>query len=227
MPIRLNLLADAQAAEELRRKDPVKRAMWVSGFIIFVVVLWSTSLQLKVFIAKSELQRTESQWKSMEKPHKQLTEGLRKGADVERKIEALVKLSTNRFLWANMLQSLQVSLVPNVHVTHFRSEQNYLVVEPTAERKTPSGTIPAKPGSSLEKIGMLIEARDYGQETDQNYNKFKAALAGAPLLKSLIPGPDAVRLIHKSSLMLDPIDPTKTYMSFSLECQFPEVKRNE
>ena len=30
MPIRLNLLAEAQAAEDLRRRDPVKRALWLA-----------------------------------------------------------------------------------------------------------------------------------------------------------------------------------------------------
>ena len=39
MPIRINLLAEAQAAEEMRRKDPVKRAVWIGGFVIFLVLL--------------------------------------------------------------------------------------------------------------------------------------------------------------------------------------------
>ena len=34
MPIRLNLLAEAQAAEEARRRDPVKRAVWMAALII-------------------------------------------------------------------------------------------------------------------------------------------------------------------------------------------------
>ena len=29
MAIRINLLAESQAAEEMRRKDPVKRAVWI------------------------------------------------------------------------------------------------------------------------------------------------------------------------------------------------------
>ena len=40
MPIRLNLLAEAQAAEELRRKDPVKRAILAGvGFVIAMVAV--------------------------------------------------------------------------------------------------------------------------------------------------------------------------------------------
>ena len=47
MPIRINLLAEQQAAEELRRRDPVKRAIWVAGFFVVVVVVWSGYLQFK------------------------------------------------------------------------------------------------------------------------------------------------------------------------------------
>ncbi|MGC3957234.1 MAG: hypothetical protein QM813_04480 [Verrucomicrobiota bacterium] len=52
MPIRLNLLAEAQAAEELRRNDPVKRALWVSVLLIALVLVWASSLQLKLIVAK-------------------------------------------------------------------------------------------------------------------------------------------------------------------------------
>ena len=45
MPIRINLLAEAQAAEELRRKNPVKRGIWIGGFLVLVVILWIAKLQ--------------------------------------------------------------------------------------------------------------------------------------------------------------------------------------
>jgi len=42
MPIRLNLLAEAQAAEEARRRDPVKRAIWIGALLVSVVLVWSS-----------------------------------------------------------------------------------------------------------------------------------------------------------------------------------------
>ena len=37
---RINLLAEAQAAEELRRRDPVKRATWLGAFLVAAILAW-------------------------------------------------------------------------------------------------------------------------------------------------------------------------------------------
>ena len=55
MPIRLNLLAEAQAVEEQRRKDPVKRAIWAAVLLIAAVLAWASSLQLKAIVSNSAL----------------------------------------------------------------------------------------------------------------------------------------------------------------------------
>ena len=41
MPIHINLLAEAQAAEELRRHDPVKRAIFIGISLVVVALMWS------------------------------------------------------------------------------------------------------------------------------------------------------------------------------------------
>ena len=41
MPIHINLLAEAQAAEELRRRDPVKRAIFIGISLVIVALMWS------------------------------------------------------------------------------------------------------------------------------------------------------------------------------------------
>jgi uncharacterized membrane protein YiaA len=53
MAISINLLAEAQAAEEQRRKDPVKRAALAAGFVVFLVALWATTLQLRIMASKA------------------------------------------------------------------------------------------------------------------------------------------------------------------------------
>ena len=55
MPIRINLLAESQALEDMRRRDPVKRAIWVGVFLGLVILAWSSSLQLKAMVAKGKL----------------------------------------------------------------------------------------------------------------------------------------------------------------------------
>jgi len=38
MPIRINLLAESQALEEMRRRDPVKRAIWVGVLVVSLLL---------------------------------------------------------------------------------------------------------------------------------------------------------------------------------------------
>jgi len=59
MPIRINLLAEAQAAEEMRRKDPVKRAIWIGGFVVFLTLLAALTLQLKISRIRSDIARRD------------------------------------------------------------------------------------------------------------------------------------------------------------------------
>ena len=56
MPIRINLLAEAQALEDLRRRDPVKRASWAGLLLVLLVLVWISSLQLKAMIARGGIE---------------------------------------------------------------------------------------------------------------------------------------------------------------------------
>ena len=70
MPIRLNLLAEAQAAEESRRRDPVKRGVWIGILIVVVMLAWGGSLQFQVVLANSELGHLEGQMQSQTNTYK-------------------------------------------------------------------------------------------------------------------------------------------------------------
>ena len=54
MPIRINLLAEAQAAEEMRRRDPVKRALWGASIVVVGVIAfflpYGTDLKVAVML---------------------------------------------------------------------------------------------------------------------------------------------------------------------------------
>src|SRR6185295_11733518 len=129
MPIRINLLAEAQAAEDLRRKDPVKRALWVGGFIVFLVLLWSSTLQLKVMTSKNNLTGLESKWTSIEKGYEQVVNIRKQFTEVEQKLVALQQLTTNRFLWGTTLDALQKTIVDDVQFVRNKGEQSFTLSE--------------------------------------------------------------------------------------------------
>src|SRR2546421_1393588 len=109
MPIRINLLAEEQVAEELRRRDPVKRAFWAGGAVVVLMLLWVILLQAKVFAANSSVNRYTQEWKGIEKKYNQITTNQLNTGEMERRLAALQKLATNRFLWAPALNALQTA----------------------------------------------------------------------------------------------------------------------
>ena len=126
MPIRINLLAEAQAAEEMRRKDPVKRCIWVAGFLVFVVLLVSATLQFKIMQARSEVSTLQVSWKTIEKRVQDVNDHRNQKNELEMKLSALDQFTTNRMLWANALNAIQHILVADVQLTRVHTEQIFV-----------------------------------------------------------------------------------------------------
>jgi len=55
MPIRINLLAEALAEEDLRRRDPVKRAIFIGAFLVALSLVWFSSTWLESMLQKKSL----------------------------------------------------------------------------------------------------------------------------------------------------------------------------
>src|SRR5262245_41310791 len=127
MPIRLNLLAEAQTAEDLRRRDPVKRLIWGASGIVIVVLIWSSSLQLRAMMSKSELNRIEGQIAANTAQYNVVVANQKKLGEINHKLTALERLATNRFLQANVLNALQQATAEDIQLLRLRCEQTYSV----------------------------------------------------------------------------------------------------
>src|SRR2546425_5308409 len=194
MPIRINLLAEQHAADELRRRDPVKRASWVGGFLVGVMVAWSGYLQVKLMAATSEASRYESEWKKLESDYKKVTANRETAAEAERKWAALQTLATNRFLWANPLNALQFVMVTvdDVQITALKTSQTYAITEAVKPSTNAVGVVSrGKPGTSREKVSFTLDGRDTSKEakdpskrsTDGVF-KLQAAINNNPYFKT-------------------------------------------
>src|SRR5262249_40779017 len=125
MPIRLNLLAEAQAAEDMRRRDPVKRAMIGGALAVCLMLAWSSSLQLKSMVLSSQVSRAEGQMKDFTNDFAQVLANQKKTEDVNNKLAKLHELSADRFLQASALNALQQTIVDDVQLIHLKTEQSY------------------------------------------------------------------------------------------------------
>src|SRR5437899_10954749 len=110
MPIRINLLAEAQATEELRRKDPVKRAIVGAALLVCSVLAWGGTLQFKIIASKHGLKGLETKWNDIEKNYQAAVEHQRQSIEVAGRLAALQQFKTNRSPWGTALNAFQETL---------------------------------------------------------------------------------------------------------------------
>ena len=222
MPIRINLLAEAQAAEEMRRKDPVKRAIWIGGFLVFLMVLWSGTLQLKIMATRSDVSLLKMNWKSMEAKVQEINDHRSSTRQLEQKLSALDQFTTNRMLWANALNALQHIPADGVQVVRVHSEQSFLVNEGTRARTNASGVTPARPSSVTEKISLEVEGKDYSLEPGGQVPKFKQSLASHPYFETHLQRTNKVQLTSQSAPQSEA---GRAYVAFALQLSFEQKER--
>jgi hypothetical protein len=119
MPIRINLLAEQQAAEEARRRDPVKRAALYASLAVVAVLLWSGNLQFKISGLKSEVSALDGRFKQIESNFLQVSNNNKESGLIRKKLESLQHYTTNRFAWASALNALQFVADDGVRAINF------------------------------------------------------------------------------------------------------------
>ena len=92
MPIRLNLLAETHAAQEERRRDPVKRLAWVAALFVVAMLVWSGSLQFKSMLINGEVSGLEAQISTRSNEYRVVLDNQNKTADLKHKLAALRRL---------------------------------------------------------------------------------------------------------------------------------------
>jgi hypothetical protein len=225
MPIRLNLLAEAQAAEEMRRRDPIKRAIWVGVLFIAAMLAWSSSLQLKTILANSELSRLEGEIKSHTDAYKLVLEGQNKIADITQKLSALKRLSTSRLLMGTFLDGLQQTSVPDVQLSRLRLAQVFTPIEATkAYTNDHKVLVPAKPAAVIEKTFLTLEGIDSSPNPGEQLDRYKFALTTNSYLRQVLVKTNAITLKSLGTPGFSPLS-GKRGMPFVFECRYPEKTR--
>jgi hypothetical protein len=228
MPIRLNLLAEAQAAEEMRRRDPVKRTIWVGAILVSLMLAWSSSLQVKTMMAANEAGRLEAQMNSNSNSYKSVLDDLKKKDELQGKVLALYQLSSNRFLQGNLLNALQQTNSDDVQLLHLKLDQSYAVVEATKPRTNENNRVIAgRPGTATERIVLMLDGFDSSANPGDQVTTYKRAVANHPYFRSLLGKTNDVNLKNLSPPELMPIAGTvgKPCVLFTLECRMQEKTR--
>ena len=190
----------------------MKRAIWVGGFVVFLVLLWVILLQVKVLAANSSINRSAQEWRGIEKKFYEVSTNHFNIGEMERKLIALQRLATNRFLWSPVLNALQTATTDNVQLVRIQTLQTTIQ----------HGAAKNKVASSTDKISFTLQAKDFSPPSEQ---KFIEALASTPYFKENLRKGDGIRLKEVGNPMLDP-NSRRSFVLFTIECNYPDKERS-
>jgi hypothetical protein len=224
MPIRINLLAEAQALEDQRRRDPVKRVILVGVILLATMLAWSSSLMFKTIVIKSDLGRLDAELNSRTNDYRQVLENKRLLAEDNQKLLALNRLSTNRFLVGNFLDAFQQTTVESVQLVHLKLDLNYTLIEEAKAQTNEDGSTPTKgKAAATEKISFAINAKDASATPGDAVNKLRDSISTASYFKQQLGGQNEIHLKSLGPITIG-MD-GKPFVLFALEASLPEKKR--
>ena len=220
MPIRINLLAEALEEEDLRQRDPVKRAIYVGSLLAVLTLVWWSSTLLEYMLERSGLGQIQAEIDSRTNEYNVVNINLKKIADVQNRLDALQKLSAARFLQGSFLNALQQVYVPNVQPIRLRLEQTYSLSAGIAPKTNDFGVVAGRPAVCTERKVLFLDARDFSPNPGDQVNKFKAALASQAYFSLNFNPTNGVRLASLSPPQTS--SDSKPFVTFSLECRFAD-----
>jgi hypothetical protein len=227
MPIRINLLAEAHELEEQRRRDPVKRSIYIACGIIGLFLVWSASKQVLIFAQQRRLSDLESQIKQASAEYNQVSANQQKLKAIHARLDSLTTLATNRLLQGNVLNALQKVAVEDIQLSRFRVSQYYSATAPEKPKvnETTGRTTPGKPATAIEQINFSIEARDMSPRPGEDVlNNWRQALGDAPFFRELLGKTNEFRLTSRSAPLVTPGN-QKSFVTFTLEARVPDRVR--
>jgi hypothetical protein len=223
MPIHLNLLAESQAQEDMRRRDPVKRALAGGIIAVSLMLLYSASLWFKAIAYKSEISKLEQIMQMHADQNKEVMNNLKQMGEITQKLSALDKLSTNRFLVANLLNALQQTTLNDVQLSRLRLDDSLIYSEEV--KAAPNRA--ARPASVTEKIILTLDAKDSCAKPGDLIPKFQQKIASAPYFEAMLNKSDQERVhLKDGSYGVQQLDVNgRAFQPFALECRFKENTR--
>jgi len=224
MPIRLNLLAEAQAEEEMRRRDPVKRALWGGSLLVCAMLVWSASLYLNSLVAGHGLSGIQDQITMRTNDYRVVLDNQGRADGLKKKLQALHELAANRFLQGNLLNALQHVALEDVQLMRVKVDQVYVPTEVVKPKTNSEGRVTiGQPATVKESIVVTLEARDSSPVPGDQINKFREALSTNAYFQSVLSKTNAVRLTYRSPVTTVP--DARSFLLFTIECRYPETTR--
>ena len=207
MPIQINLLTEALAKEDLRKRDPVKRLAYAGALAIVLMLVWYSYVSLEHMVNSSNLSKVQAAIQTHANDYNQVMANLKAITNKQDDIKALSDLNSARFLQANLMNALQQLYVTNVSLTHIQLSQSY----------APKGK------TIVEQITLTLNAKDSSPNPGDQVNKYKDAINRLSYFKKNMISNDSVKLTDLSPPESDTDE--KPFVLFTVECHLTEPKQ--
>lgn len=212
MPIRINLLAEAKAAEEFRRRDPVKRAVFLGTTLVVVFLGWAGIVAIFAMGARATLTSVQTAITAKTNAYDHVMLEHRRLVQTQDKLKALQKLQSARFLQGNLLNALQHATLEGVQLTQMRVDQSYVLLE------APGGH--TNDDRVQENITLHLTAKDSSANPGDEVNPFQSVIAKQPYFEAMLSKTNGVELAGPPSPVQ--VGGGKPYVTFVVNCHFIE-----
>ena len=216
----LNLIAEDLEARERRRRDPVRHVALAACLIIALLIGWAVKVRAGIWTVERELQRDAAERVQWEKMRREISLAKGRLAEANQTLAALQTHYTNRFVFGSALDALQNAAMGEIQFTRLILQQSVVNTEAKKAIADKNNTIPRKPGYSTEKISLTIQAKNFAGPEERE--KFIEKVASIPYFKQHLRKQEPVALRNHMARQVDPLDPSKTFNLFTIECMFPD-----
>ncbi len=228
--VRINFLAEAQEAVELRRRDPVRRAAYVAGAVVVGVLAWAAGIGWQTWTVRADARRLESRLQSLQSGSDKSLQSVREATALQNTLDNLQRQGASRFYCAPVLSALQHLDVDGVQFQRVQVERS-LIEETPPKSATPApaggggqATAPQKPAKPKpiikERMVLTIVGRNYLDS--RNLNRLTESLARSPFFRERLRAEQGVLLKGLQSRQVDPSNPDRTFEFFTIECTFAD-----
>jgi hypothetical protein len=207
MPIQINLMTDALAEQELRKRDPAKRAVYVGVLLVVMMLVWYSSILLEHMVAKSNLDQVQAEIQARTNEYNLALASLRTLHTGQSRLKSLDELSSARFLQGNLMNALQQLYVSNVNLMRIEISQHY----------AGSGA-DAKTAAITESTLLTLDSKDSSPNPGDQVNHYKDAIAQLDFFKTRLIANDGVKLSNLSPPQSAP--GSSPSVLFTITCRF-------
>jgi type IV pilus assembly protein PilM len=217
----INLLAERAEEEAWRKRDPVRRARWLVGLVIFGMLAWSGWLGWQAWRAEAYAREATDKLRLLQEgPGLPLMDS-QVATDLDRLASKLSLHGAQRFLVADVLNALQFIDVPDIQFHRFEFERVMNRVEPPRRRaRRGEEGEPEEPTRVTEYFLVRIQGKNYGDEG--RIGMLFSALESDEQFGQWLDGSYPILLREMVGRQVDPANPTQSFARFGIECRFKE-----